>query len=344
MRRWFIALAFSLATGVWLPCQAAASSLEAASPKDSNLRILRSLLQQPEEQIDLARAEVVIEHMIDPAVDEKATLGLLDAWASKVKARVPQGDATTNEAKVALLVSTLYQSGPWNDFRPFSYDLDDELGLSIPGKLMSHYLASRKGNCVSMPVLFVILGQKLGLPVTLATAPHHVFAKYQRDSGEWLNIEATSGGTKSDSKYQAELGITSKAVASGIYLRPLSRRESLLVLVGTLMQFYEQNRAPEQVMLLTDAALGVDPKNIVALLVRRNAYRRIVYERYAKQYPTPDLMPLSMRDGYMDIYRNQVALARKIENLGWVPETEEHRATYLQSVQQAKAGHQGGGL
>ena len=49
---------------------------------------------------------------------------------------------------------------------------------------MSHYLATRKGNCVSMPVLFVILGQKLGLPITLAIAPNHVFAKYKRDNGE----------------------------------------------------------------------------------------------------------------------------------------------------------------
>jgi regulator of sirC expression with transglutaminase-like and TPR domain len=209
---------------------------------------------------------------------------------------------------------------------------------------MSHYLATRKGNCVSMPVLFVILGQKLGLPITLAIAPNHVFAKYKRDNGEWLNIEATTGGTKSDSKYQEELGITPRAIATGIYLRPLSRRETLLVPVGTLMQVYEETRPPEQVLPLTDAVLQVDPKNIVALLVRRDAYRRIVYERYAKRYPSPDQMPPSMRDGYMDIYRNQVALVEKIESLGWVPETQEHRATYLQSVQHAKAEQLGGGL
>lgn len=343
MRHWIIAVITSLAIGIPFPGHAAGLS-GIASSKDPNLRILHSLLLQPEGRIDFARAEVTIERMINPRVDEKATLGLLDEWASKVAARFPQGDATSNDTKATVLLSTLYQSGPWNDFRPFGYDLDDEQGLSIPGKLMSHYLATRKGNCVSMPVLFVILGEKLNLPVTLATAPNHAFAKYKRDSGEWLNIEATTGGTKSDSKYQEELGITPRAVASGIYLRPLSRRESLLVLMETLMQFYEENRSPEQVMPLTDAELEVDPKSIVALLVRRNAYRRIVYERYAKRYPTPDQIPLSMRDGFMDIYRSQVALAQKIQSLGWVPETQEHRAAYLQSVQRAKARQQGEGL
>jgi len=89
--------------------------------------------------------------------------------------------------------------------------------------------------------------------------------------------------------------------------------------------------------------LKTDSNNIVALLVRRNAYRRIVYDRYAKQYPTPDQIPIPMRDGYMDIYRNQVALTQKIERLGWVPETQQHKAAYLQSVEQAKTGQQGGG-
>lgn len=170
MRRWFITLVISLAAGMSHSGHAAAP-VNGTSTEDPNLHTLNSLLKQPEERIDLARVEVAIERMIDPAVDEKATLALLDAWASRVKARFPQGDATSNDTKLSLLASTLYQPGPWNDFRAFSYDLEDELGLSIPGKLISNYLATRRGNCVSMPVLFVILGQKVGLSVTLATAP-----------------------------------------------------------------------------------------------------------------------------------------------------------------------------
>jgi len=342
MRRWFTTLLITLFLGAFLPGHADAPA-KGVLPTNSNLRAIDLLLRQPEAQIDFAHAEVVIERMIDPSVNEKATLEQFEAWASKVRARFPKGDAANNEVKLAFLASTLYEPGPWNDFRPFSYDLDDELGLSIPSKLMSHYLATRKGNCVSMPVLFVILGQKLGLPVTLATAPNHVFVKYKRDDGTWLNIEATTGGTKSDDKYQEELGITPRAIVTGIYMRPLSHRDALLVLVGTLMQFYQESRSSEQVMQLTDVVLKTDSNNIVALLVRRNAYRRIVYDRYAKQYPTPDQIPIPMRDGYMDIYRNQVALTQKIERLGWVPETQQHKAAYLQSVEQAKTGQQGGG-
>jgi hypothetical protein len=305
------------------------------------VRTLRQLLKQPEENADLATAEVAVEHMIDPSINEKTVMEQLDAWAAKVRARFPQGGATSNDAKFTVLISTLYEPGPWNDFHPFSYDLDDPEGLNISNKLMSRYLASRKGNCVSMPELLVILGQKLGIPLTLAYAPRHTLAKYRRDDGEWVNFEATSHGPKADSSYVRELGITPKAVASGIYLRPLSRREARLTPVNVLAMFYQMTRPPEQVLPLAELGLEVDPNDIGSLLTKSFAYHRIIEERYAKHYPTPADIPMSLREGYLDINRNQAALVQNILGLGFVQETDEQRAAYLQTVEHAKAEQQG---
>jgi hypothetical protein len=130
---------------------------------DPNLVILKRLLAQPEASIDLAQAEVAIEKMVDPKVNEKATLKQLDDLAQAIKARFPQGDATDKELKAVLLLNSLQYPGPWNDNRPFHYDLDDPMGSNPNHKLLSYYLATRKGNCVSMPVLFVVLSQKLGI-------------------------------------------------------------------------------------------------------------------------------------------------------------------------------------
>ena len=53
-----------------------------------------------------------------------------------------------------VLRSYLYDAGTWNHRQPFRYDLEgDPLGREIPGKLLTNYLATRKGNCVSMPTL-----------------------------------------------------------------------------------------------------------------------------------------------------------------------------------------------
>lgn len=47
--------------------------------------------------------------MIDPTVDEQATLNLLDAWAHKVRARIPPG--ASHVVQLMILGSTIYEPG-----------------------------------------------------------------------------------------------------------------------------------------------------------------------------------------------------------------------------------------
>ncbi|MFA1260138.1 transglutaminase family protein [Xanthomonas axonopodis pv. fascicularis] len=198
-------------------------------PADAaNLAILRRLLNEPEGQVDLARAKVTIDHMVDPKVDVEGTLGLLDQWAAKIRARFPPG--ASNKAKINLLVSTLYESGPWNDHRPFGYDFSDPYGRDPNNTLLSTYLARRKGQCVIMPIAIVLLGQKLGLPVTMTTAPYHLIVKYgDEEIGQWTNLEATSGRFYADSGYEQALRIPSEAIKNDTFMRPYTQKESVAI-------------------------------------------------------------------------------------------------------------------
>ena len=65
MYRWSMALVFSLTAGISSGGHSA-ELREGTSSKDLNLGTLTALLRQPEQQIDLAHAEVAIERMIDP--------------------------------------------------------------------------------------------------------------------------------------------------------------------------------------------------------------------------------------------------------------------------------------
>jgi hypothetical protein len=60
--------------------------------------------------------------------------------------------------------------------------------------MLSTYVRTRKGNCVSMPVLFLIVADRIGLKVRLAAAPLHLFVRYTDAAGADHNLEATSGG------------------------------------------------------------------------------------------------------------------------------------------------------
>jgi regulator of sirC expression with transglutaminase-like and TPR domain len=313
------------------------ADLASRAKRDPNLATLNRLLAQPETAIDLARAEVTIEAMIDPKVNQPATLRALDNLAQAIRARFPQGDATDNEVKIGLLLNSLQVAGPWNGNRPFRYDLDNPMGEDPKDKLLSTYLTTRKGNCVSMPVLLVVLSQKLGIEATLVSAPAHVFARVRRDDGSWLNIEATSFGTVSDAHYQQDLAITPRAIQSGAYLRSLTKQQEILVMVDTLEQYYRHHRAPDDLLGLTLRVLTTDMTNVSGWLWRGEAYAALIDEKFLHKYGSVDAIPPELHDQYAVLHTNNIDMFRSAEALGWVEETAEHKADYLRSIQQVKA-------
>lgn len=313
---------------------------QSAATADAQLATLRALIETPENRVDLAKAKVTIDRMIDPKIVAAATLRQLDGLAAGIGARFPAG--ATAQAKMELLVTSLSQPGAWNDHRPFSYDLNDPFGKDIHNKLLSTYLATRKGNCVSMPILLVILGQKLGLNMTLAAAPEHVLAKFRNDQGQWINIEATSFGTKRDASYQQELEISPNAIANRIYLAPLSRRGAVGVMLGTLMEFYGQEGQQERRIAVAALALQANPKDVSAMLQTGNAYFRTMRARYMEKYPSPAEIPLSQRADYQSLLQNNELWFSKAEALGWTLPSKAQNANYLQIIQRTKSGQQGG--
>jgi len=224
---------------------------------------LRRLLAQPEESIDFALAKLTIDRLIDSSTDVDAAMREIDRLAKTIESRTPAGLAPRE--RMDILLSTLYVPGPWNDQRPFAYDLDDPLGNDPTAKQLSTYLRTRKGNCVSMPILVVILGQRLGLIVTLSTAPEHDLVKFA-DGHSWLNVEATAGGYKWDSSYERELGITPLAIKNEIYLRPHSPRETVGVMAATLMEDLAAKKRADDLLVVADMLLAVNPKDVVAII------------------------------------------------------------------------------
>lgn len=318
------------------------TQLATAEKADPNLAILARFLDQSDDQIDLAKVEVEIEHMIDPSISAADTLRKIDELAQTVRARFPQGDATDNEVKVTLLISTLNDPGPWNGYHPYHYDLDNPMGNNPTDKLLSYFMRTRKGNCVSMPVLFVVLGQKLGLPVTLSTAPLHDFAKFKRDNGDWMNVEVTSYGTKTDEHYAQELSITPRALANGIYLRTLNRRGDVLVIADTLMQYYRHHRPADQQLALTTLVLLHDSKDVSAWVWRGDAYGQMIDDRFIKRFGSEQNIPSSERASFAVLDQNNQQMFRRAEMLGWTPPIPEEDAAYLKRVQRVKAQQHGG--
>lgn len=295
---------------------------------------LHALFQAPENQIDLADAKLTIDRLVDPSMDKAAVLRELDALTKAIKQRTPPG--LTKRAELNVLLDTLYKPGPWNGNKPFSYDLNDPLGKNRQNKLLATYLKTRKGNCVSMPILVAILGQRLGLIMTLATAPNHVMVKFVDDEGRWLNVEATAGGFKADSSYERETGIGPLAIQNEIYLRPLSPREAVGVMASTLMEQYAAQKRGDDLLAVAEMALAANPKDTVAMVHKANAYYLQLQDRYVSRYPRPVDIPQDKQADFQRLSRENLVWFAKAEELGWAPKTPEQEEKYLQSIQRQK--------
>lgn len=310
----------------------ASSLLQATSP----LASLKAQLSAPDDRVDFAAAKLVIDQLIDPGTDAAAIQQELDRWERAIRSNVSVG--ANGRQMLDALLKTLYEPGPWNDGRPFTYDLNDPLGKEPANKRLATYLATRKGNCVSMPILVAILGQRLGLTITLSTAPEHVLAKFADDTQQmWVNVEATAGGYKRDESYIRDTGISQVALDNEIYLRPLRPREAVGVMASTLMEHYARERDGEALMALADLALKANPKDTVAMIWKANAAYLLIQSRYQQRYPRPENIPPGLIGEYQRLSQENHAWFARAEALGWAQKTPEQDAAYLKSIQHEKS-------
>ena len=308
--------------------------MPAAAASDP-LASLKAQFALPDEQVSFGEAKLVVDQLIDPSTDTTTIRRDLDHWERAVRSNVPA--SANGRQTLDALLKTLYEPGLWNDGKPFSYDLDDPLGKQPANKRLATYLATRKGNCVSMPILVAILGQRLGLTITLSTAPEHVLAKFADGSlQQWVNVEATGGGYKRDESYVRDTGISQTALDNEIYLRPLRSREAVGVIASTLMEHYARQDNGDALMEVADLAVAVNPRDTVAMIWKANASYLLIQSRYQRKYPNAADIPKELVPDFQRLSRENLAWFERAEALGWAQKTHEQEAKYLQSIQRER--------
>ena len=191
-----------------------------------------------------------------------------------------------------------------------------------------------------MPFLFIALGQKLGIDVTAALAPAHMFVKYRDDAGRIFNLEATDKAAfRTDADYQRFTPMTAKALTNGVYMRALSKRETVVAMMETLMQAYQaQGNQQEQILLLTEVALNHHPKSTGAMLFRGNAYFDLMKRDFGKYQRLEDI-PASELPRFKELQRNNVLWGDKAAALGWSAPSAQLEARYLQYIARVRSAH-----
>lgn len=224
-----------------------------ASTEPTFSKAVEKLLALPEDKIDIGTAAFTLAKEVYPDVDIAAYSQRLDDLAQKV--RQLANDPKDPETRVRALNTVLHLN---EDFR---YDHSPGARENLDNLFLHRYLDRRRGTCVTMPLLYVAVGQRLGYPIRPVVAPDHMFARYVDPNFAWQNIETTSGGKYfTNEDYIRRFFVSDKGLATGSYMRAMTRRELLGHLLSANAAVFGRRGEAAKAIKYLEKAIQFDPK------------------------------------------------------------------------------------
>jgi hypothetical protein len=166
---------------------------------------------------------------------------------------------------------------PENNFHPYTYDLENFMGdKDYESFMVSSLLKTKKGNCHSLPFLYKILADEVNVEAFIATAPMHVFIKHKDEKQQWWNLELTSGTFSRTSFIMESFNVSDAGMESGLYMKPLSDKESVALCLNDLLVYYDKKTGiyyDDFVYKTFTAGLKVYPNSLLQL-------SKVDYQKY----------------------------------------------------------------
>ncbi|MEP5595105.1 MAG: hypothetical protein ABJP52_13855, partial [Flavobacteriaceae bacterium] len=155
---------------------------------------------------------------------------------------------------------------------PFSYDFEDYWGKKDWSKMFVHkLLLTGKGQCNSLPRLYLILAEEIEAEAHLALSPNHSYIKFPDDEGRWHNIELTNNMLSTDAFILNSGYVKAEAIHNKIFMHPMDKQELLSNYFDQLAQGYIRKYGYDSfVEEVLNTALEIHPKNITAQLSMAN--------------------------------------------------------------------------
>jgi len=237
------------------------------------VRSIDQVLRLEPDEIDIGTAALIVAEEWSDMVHGRRYQIALDEMAYEIKARI-------NEKGLANSYKAVYVLNEY---------LHDELGFKAvkeatdPNDLFLHsVMDNRRGYCLSLSILYLALGERLGLPLHGVVAPGHFFVRY--DNGKVrFNIETTSGTYPDDEHYKTEFKIP-QGYEQNIYMQNLDKLQTLGCLFnnfGTVYIGIDNIDAAQRAMELAveiNPTLAESRVNLGNIYLRKDRIDDAIYE------------------------------------------------------------------
>jgi len=207
------------------------------------------LLQCAMEEPDLAIAVLTISgHFTNSCLDVQRYISILDDMASDVRARLKDRELKANQDAIVVMNEYLF----------------DELGFEAldnhkPDYLLLHsVLDNKQGNSMSLSILYLSLGRRLGLPLYGVVVPGHFLVRYD-DGQVRRNIETTSEGRHANDEYYIRRFKVPLDNKDSIYVKNLKAVQTLGCFLNNLANSYSDSGDLETALSLLQNGIRINP-------------------------------------------------------------------------------------
>lgn len=200
------------------------------APASSPRRDFARALARPDAEIDLAYLALLVAREEYPQLPPEPYLARLDQMAEEVRGRL--GDETAPPVVLQELLAVVYERHRFEGNRDAYYDPRNSF--------LNDVLDRRKGIPLTLGIVLLEVGWRLGLPLEGVNFPHHFLVRYSGDVLQLL-IDPFDGGAV---RFQDQAQEFLDRVYGGMvrvrasYLEAATRRDMLVRLLTNLKSLY----------------------------------------------------------------------------------------------------------
>jgi regulator of sirC expression with transglutaminase-like and TPR domain/S1-C subfamily serine protease len=211
---------------------------------------LQRVLRGKEEDIDLLHAALLIARLDNEDVDVDDYRDEVARMAHKVAAGLPP--KADDRAKLEALNRYLFRERGFHGSRSDYYNRSNSY--------LSEVIDDREGIPITLSVLYIELGRRLGLKIEGVSLPGHFVVRHVPAKGKPQLIDAYEGGQVLSREEAASKvkGITGRALREE-HLTPVPRRKIVVRMLSNLLNVADQENDAAGMLRYVDAILAVEP-------------------------------------------------------------------------------------
>lgn len=221
---------------------------------------------------------------------------------------------------------------------PMKYDFEDyNADMNTSNYMVSKLLSQNTGQCHSMPLLFLILAEELDTEAFWCFSPSHSFIKFKDEQNRWYNIELTQGAIVTDDFYMNSGFIKSKAIQTGIYLKPRTLKQTVAHMLNDLSFYYIARYGYDRfVDENSNLVIRYSPSDLTAYQHYANiCTAQALYVINACGRPPKERLP-EYPQAY-NLFNRMLQSYEKIDSLGYEDMPAEMYHNWLKQLDKAKA-------